>query len=175
MASPQVLIESHMRRSLTRLGEILPFDCQLIVGGGGALVMAYHFEFATTDIDAMPVKGVSVEQLDPYIKQVSAELGLAADWLNPYFSTFTHVLPTDYRARLVTILSAGRLTASALGMNELLLMKCFAARLKDKTHARELLRAGADRAAVETQIQRLIERRIPNSERALDFLDEVET
>ncbi|NUM88783.1 MAG: hypothetical protein HUU37_06245, partial [Bdellovibrionales bacterium] len=99
--------------------------------------------------------------------------GLPGDWLNPYFSTFSYVLPADYEKRLIGVFSGRNLTALALGKEDLLIMKCFAHRQKDVGHARKLIRAGADLEIVEGRIQSLIERRIPGAQEALDFLDEV--
>jgi hypothetical protein len=38
---------------------------------------------------------------------VAHELDIPADWLNPYFATFTHVLPMDFEARLTTVFEGG--------------------------------------------------------------------
>jgi hypothetical protein len=161
-----------MRRALEALAAQLPAPIRLIVGGGGAMILAHRFQLATTDIDAVPV-GMSPHELDPAVKAVASKLGLAPDWLNPYYSTFTHVLPQDYGTRLVGVLSAPNLEVLALSKDDLLIMKCFAGRQKDVAHARELIRAGARVAFVEAHLERLKRLRIPKAEAALDFLDEV--
>ena len=53
-------------------------------------------------------------------------------------------------------------------------MKCFAGRKKDVSHARALLKIGADRAFVERHVETLLGRGIPGAREALDFLDELE-
>ncbi|MGK5084515.1 DUF6036 family nucleotidyltransferase [Bdellovibrionota bacterium FG-1] len=88
-----------MLNSLERLDQLIPKDVTLIVGGGGAVILAHGLALATTDIDAVP-RGMALSELDPFIKQVAHELSLAPDWLNPYYSTFTHTLPSDYGDRL---------------------------------------------------------------------------
>ena len=42
-----------MRQALTRLDELLPRPTTLIMGGGGAMILAHGFPLGTTDIDAM--------------------------------------------------------------------------------------------------------------------------
>ena len=138
------------------------------------MILAYHFPLVTTDIDGIPGAGMTAEELDPFIKQVAQELQLAPDWLNPYYVTFTHVLPTDYGTRLVTVLEFLNLKVEALSKEDLLIMKCFAARLKDQPHARALLRAGADAKFVEKHLEQLKKKGIPGAEKALDFLDEAQ-
>lgn len=166
------LTANHMRNGLQRLDELLPRQTTLIIGGGGAMLLAYGFPMATADIDAVP-KGLSIEDLKPLIEQIARELGLPADWLNPWFSSFTHVLPADYENRLVEVFAGSRLRASALGKEDLLLMKCFAHRQKDIPHARALLRAGADVEKVQARIDELAARKIPGTSEATDFLDDI--
>lgn len=61
----------------------------------------------------------------------------------------------------------------ALGVEDLLVMKCFAAREKDVGHARALLKRNPDRGLVERQLQSLADRRIPGAQDALDFYDDL--
>ncbi|MFM8315493.1 MAG: DUF6036 family nucleotidyltransferase, partial [Deltaproteobacteria bacterium] len=93
--------------------------------------------------------------------------------LNPYYSSFAHVLPNDYGKRLVNVCEFSFLTVSALSMEDLLIMKCFAARQKDVVHARVLVKKGADLILVEKHIKQLLEKRIPGSEKAMKFLNEL--
>lgn len=53
-------------------------------------------------------------------------------------------------------------------------MKCFAGRAKDVAHARALIKAGADVKFVENHIESLKKKRIPGSDRAIDFLDDLD-
>lgn len=166
------LTEKMMRAALERLNEKLHLPIQLIIGGGGAMVLAHHFPLVTSDIDGIP-KGVDVIELDPLIKEVGKELEISPDWLNPYFSTFTHVLPHDYGNRLEKVLSLKNLEVLALSKEDLLIMKCFAGRQKDVPHAKALIKKGINLQLVENQLEYLKKRNIPGTEKALDFLDDV--
>lgn len=86
--------------AFTRLDELLSKPLVLIMGGGSAMIMAHSYPIATTDVDAIPLK-TSFEELDPLVKQISLELDLPGDWLNPHFSTFSFVLPEDYSTRML--------------------------------------------------------------------------
>lgn len=178
-----------MKQALTRLDELLDENwkenwkeswksqngtpgIQLIVGGGGAMILAHGFPLGTTDIDAIP-KGLEIAQLDPFVKKVSQERRIAPDWLNPYFSTFAHTLPPDYGDRLIEVFRGRRIVARALGKEEMLIMKCFAHRQKDVGHAKALIRGGARVKKVETQLDSLQKKGISGAREALDFLDDV--
>lgn len=163
-----------MKTALKCLAGKLLRPVKLIVGGGGAMILAHHFPLATTDIDGIPGAGMSAEELDPFIKAVAQEVNLPSDWLNPYYATFTHVLPKDYSTRLVTVLEFPHLTVQALSKEDLLIMKCFAGRMKDQPHAIALLRSGADLIVAERHIESLREKGIPGAQKALDFLDEIQ-
>jgi len=166
------LTEDLMRKALNSFDKKIPFDVTLIMGGGGAMILAHKFPLATTDIDAIP-KGREPHEIDSYIKDVAAELGIQSDWLNPYFSTFTHTLPSDYGSRLIEVFKGKKLTVLALSLDEMLIMKCFAQRQKDVGHARALIRKGANIKQVEAHIESLKAKRIPGAAQALDFLDEL--
>jgi len=162
-----------MESALKALDRKLNTPVRLIIGGGGAMILAHHFPLATTDIDGIPGVGMSAEELDPYIKEVARELNIPSDWLNPYYVTFTHVLPKDYSSRLKQVFGFSNLTVEALSMDDLLIMKCFAGRMKDQPHAKALIRSGAHIKFVENHIESLKKLGIPGADKALDFLDEV--
>lgn len=145
----------------------------LVVGGGTAMMLAYGLPVRTADVDAYPVRG-RLEDLAGPIREVARELGLAPDWLNPHFETFAHVLPADYGTRLREVFAGKRLKVSALGVEDLLLMKCFAGREKDVGHARALLRRRPDLALVERRIEELITRGVQGAQDAADFLDDLQ-
>ena len=166
------LTADKMRLALTLLDALLPRSLTLIVGGGGAMLLAYGFPLATSDIDAVP-KGLSEDELKPLIEKVADELNLSKDWLNSWFQTFTHVLPADYATRTVEVYSGTNLTARALGRDDLLLMKCFAHRTKDIPHARALVAGGANISFVYDRIDELRRQRIPLTDAAADFLDTI--
>lgn len=145
----------------------------LIMGGGGAMLLAHQFPLSTSDVDAVPTLGLSLVELAPLIQAVAKELSLAGDWLNPHYASFTHVLPSDYGHRLIEVVNLPKLKVSALSKEDLLIMKCFAGREKDVIHARALLKKGADRNFVSAHIKALGQKRIPGCEKAEKFLDEM--
>ncbi len=145
---------------------------RLVLGGGTAMLLAHGHKVATTDADAFPIKG-SLESIDAAAKAVAKELGIAPDWLNPWFTTFVHVLPSDYASRLVRVFEGDRLIVDALGAEDLLVMKCFAGRDKDRPHAIRLVRIAKDLDVVDRQLSALMERRIPGAEKAADFFDDL--
>lgn len=162
-----------MKHALKRLDELLPSpSISLILGGGGAMILAHNFPLGTTDMDAVP-KGIEISELDPMVKQLAEELKLPFDWLNPYFSTFAHTLPSDYGSRLIEVFSGKNLTVLALGKEDMLIMKCFAHRQKDVGHAKMLIKQHANIDFVETHIEALQKRGIPNAQVAMDFLADV--
>ncbi len=167
------LTKAQMNAALTALNGKLKTPVTLIIGGGGAMILAYDFNLVTTDIDGIPSKGITPDDFDRYIKEVAHDLKIAVDWLNPYYATFTHVLPSDYGTRLVEVFKEKMLTVLALSKTDLLIMKCFAGRMKDRSHAIELIQKGADTSIAEKQIEKLISLQIPKAEKALDFLDEM--
>lgn len=154
-------LDRHLKETLT-----------LYVGGGTSMILAHGYALATSDVDALP-KQVSFDEIDAHVKAVAMELGLPADWLNPYFGSFTHVLPADFTDRLVLVFSGRYLSVQALGREDMLIMKCFAHRPKDIGHARALLKAGADTGIVERAIESCRKRGVPGADTALDFLDEL--
>jgi hypothetical protein len=161
-----------MKAGFSRLNELLPKKIELTVGGGGAMLLAHNFPLATTDVDAIP-RGMSQDELKPLIEKIAKEFSYPVDWLNPWFESFTHVLPQDYSARLIRVFNSENLKVFALGSEDLLIMKCFAHRRKDIAHARALVREGANLDFVMDHIELLKSKKIPSSEEALNFLDEI--
>lgn len=166
------LSEEVMLNALGRLDEKLATPIKLIVGGGGAMILAFQLPLGTSDIDAIPT-GIQISELDPLVKEVAKELNLPPDWLNPYYSIFTHVLPQGYGARLEKIGEFKHLEVLALSKEDLLLMKCFAGRQKDVSHIKALIKIGAKIEPVEAQLEVLKKKNIPGATNALDFLDDI--
>ena len=166
------------RRSALRAFEAidarLPADTHLVVGGGAAMSLAYGHTLTTEDVDAFTARGgLSMAELDGAAREVAAKMGLAPDWLNAHFATFTHVLPGDYGNRLREVFRGAHLTVSALGPEDLLVMKCFSGRDKDRGHARRLLSLAADLDLVSAHLDALIEKRVPGAQRAADWFDDL--
>lgn len=154
------------------LDGLLTGPLTLVVGGGTAMMLAYRLPVRTMDVDAYPV-GASLDDVLPAVRAVAKDLGLPPDWINPYFETFAHVLPADYGERLRPIFDGERLHARALGVEDLLVMKCFAGREKDVSHARALLKRNPDLEIVERRLQELADRGVSGAQDALDFYDDL--
>lgn len=161
-----------MKKAFALLDKELRDPLTLILGGGGAMILAHDYPLATTDVDALPLQ-TSFEEIDPLVQRIAHDADLPGDWLNPYFSTFTHVLPPDYGSRLVDVFSGKMLRVRALGKEDMLVMKCFAHRPKDLGHARALMKAGVDVKLVEDIIEGHQARGLPEAQKALDFLDQL--
>jgi len=173
MASRRAPLEAgQLRSAFQALDRLLARPITLIVGGGTAMMLAYHLPVRTTDVDAYPRDG-ALDEILPAIRQVAKEHGLPPDWINPWFETFAYVLPADYGARLRPVFEGERLGVAALGVEDLLVMKCFAGREKDVGHARALLKRNPDLGLVERRLQELADRGVSGAQDALDFFDDV--
>lgn len=168
----KALVAESMKKALTLLDQYMTQPTSLILGGGGAMVLAYDYPLATNDLDTVP-RGVDLSVLESLIHKVAQELGLPNDWMNPYFSTFTHTLPPDYQNRLINVFKGKNLTVDALGKEDLLVMKCFAHRPKDVSHVKALLKKGVDLHLVEDHLDLLLEKRIPGTAEAIAFFEEM--
>jgi hypothetical protein len=169
---PAPLTVAQLQQAFAALDGRLEGPLTRVVGGGTAMLLAHGIAVRTTDVDAYPTSG-DLDGLAPHVHAVARELGLAPDWLNPHFETFAHVLPQDYAARLATVYSGQRLRVTALGAEDLLVMKCFAGREKDVGHARALLRRVKDPGVVDRRIEELMDRGVAGALDAADFLDDV--
>lgn len=161
-----------LRAAFEALDARLDHDVTLVVGGGSAMMLGYGLPVRTTDVDAYPI-GSRLDEISELVRSIGRQLGISQDWLNPYFETFAHVLPADYGSRLKEVFAGKRLRVMALGVEDLLIMKCFAGREKDVGHARALLRRKPDLAVVERRIEELLERAVPGAADAADFLEDV--
>jgi hypothetical protein len=161
-----------LRLAFAALDRLLERPVTLIAGDATAMLLAYRLPVRTTDVDAYP-REARLEELQPAIRAVAREYGLAPDWINPHFETFAFVLPPDYGSRLRPIHEGERLRVMALGVEDLLVMKCFAGREKDVGHARALLKRAPDLGIVERRIQELAEKGVSGAQDALDFLDDL--
>lgn len=163
-----------MREALALLDEQIPASARLVVGDDAAMILAYGFTFAVLDVDAFAAQGgLSLAELDSVSKDVAKQLDIEPDWLNSHFFTFTYVLPQDYPTRLRSILEGNRLSVDALGAEDLLIMKCFAARDKDRPHAIHLIKRCTDLSIVDKQITLLSDKGIPGADKAADYFDDL--
>lgn len=170
----QPMNAARMRRALSQLDAKMTAAARLVVGGGAAMVLAYAHPIATEDVDAFAFKGgLRLADLDALAKRVATDLDIAPDWLNGHFETFTAVLPSDYSSRLRPVHRGKQLQVDALGPEDLLVMKCFAGRDKDRPHARKLIRLAEDLGIVERQLAHLASRRYPGADKAADYFDDL--
>ncbi|HKU40632.1 MAG TPA: DUF6036 family nucleotidyltransferase, partial [Polyangiales bacterium] len=146
-----------MLRALELLDQQASAPARLIVGGGAAMTLAYKHPIATQDVDAFAAKGgLGLADLDALARRVADQLDIEPDWLNAHFETFTTVLPPDYAKRLRSVFKGTQLQVDALGPEDLLVMKCFAGRDKDRPHARKLIRLAEDLELVDRHLEELV-------------------
>jgi hypothetical protein len=163
-----------MLRALELLDERASSPARLVVGGGAAMTLAYDHPIATQDVDAFAAKGgLRIADLEALARAVAEQLNVAPDWLNAHFETFTAVLPADYATRLRSVFKGQHLQVDALGPEDLLVMKCFAGRDKDRPHARKLIRLATHLDVVDRQLEHLVERRYLGAQRAADYFDDL--
>jgi len=161
-------------RAFAEIDARLDAVTHLVVGGGASMSLAYNYPLTTEDVDAFTAQGcLSLSLLYGAAREVAANLGLAPDWLNGHFATFTHVLPRDYGTRLREVFRGAHLVVSSLGPEDLLIMKCFSGRDKDRGHARRLLELVSDLDFVSGHLDALIEKRVPGAARAADWFDDL--
>lgn len=146
----------------------------LLIGGGSAMLLAHNVSLSTHDVDGLPLNSsITPAELDKLVKVVASELSINGQWYNDYFNTFTYALPPDFKDRLVDVFKGKNLLVKALGAPDLLIMKCFAGREKDIGHARALLKRGADYKLVERHIEKLMQKGLPGSRAAFEFLEDL--
>ena len=163
-----------MQAALAALDGKLKTKGNLLLGGGGAMLLAYGFPLSTMDLDALFFRcAIRESDVQNEIHAVADELKLPHDWLNPYFESFLYTLPKDYESRLKSVYDGNKLSVYALGLEDLLILKCFAGREKDIPHARAIIKKGADPDFVRRHIIELQALSVPRAREATDFLDDL--
>lgn len=167
-----IMDKEYALRAIKKLDDLLTRasfgPVTLAIGGGASMVLEYGFAGGTKDVDAVPTN-VNIDDLKPYIEAVARDLKLEADWLNPYYSTFTVYLPKGANNRMKVTFQGDSVTVQSLGREDVLIMKFMAGRSKDVPHIRHLLKSDPDLSMVE---ERLIELQVlyPKvAEKALDL------
>ena len=159
-----------MIQALQALDQAVMEPLSILIGGGAAFILAHQIPLSTMDIDGIPYKTkLRPADLDPYVKKVAKKLNIPGDWLNSYFATFTYSLPKDYGDRLIPILQGKKITALALGAEDLLIMKCFAGREKDIPHVRLLLKKKLNLKMISKHLHQCLDEKLPNAQKACDF------
>lgn len=163
-----------MMRAFERLDKYLKQPAEILVGGGAAMILAHNVPLSTMDIDGLLVGSkITPAELDPLVKKVAQDLNIHAHWFNSYFDTYTFTIPSDYKQRTKKIYNGTNLKVYALGLEELLIMKCFAGREKDIGHAKAIVKKGANLTFVDDYMQSLADKGLPGTTEALDFLDDI--
>ncbi|MCZ0931814.1 MAG: DUF6036 family nucleotidyltransferase [Oligoflexia bacterium] len=158
--------------ALKKLDQLAPRPFEMIVGGGAAMICAYESPLSTVDIDAV-LKPVSINEIKPAVQKIAKDLNLPVDWLNTWYSSFTHNLPQDFRDRLHFIFKGKKIKAYALGAEDLLILKCCAHRTKDIGHARILIRKKANPVFVRNHLEKLMKKKLLQNNKAIEFLNDI--
>ena len=163
-----------MLKAFGALDERLKKPAEILIGGGAAMILAHQIPLSTMDVDGLLVNSeVTPADIDPLVKKVAQELKINPHWFNSYFNTFTYTIPADYETRLISVYKGKNLKVSAFGVEDLLIMKCFAGREKDIGHARALAAKCSNLNFVDDHIHGLSGKGVPGAKEALDFLDDI--
>ncbi len=149
--------EAELRRALTALGALCERPAEILLAGGAALVLAGHTTRGTDDGDVVAATPPLTE-LAGHVARVARELALVPTWLNDNVSRYADALPADYRDRCIEIGTFGLLTVSALGRNDLILLKLLALRAQDMDDLDALRPTDAELGFVVWHLPRLAER-----------------
>ncbi len=119
-----------LQAALLRLGSTLRESASLTLGGSAALLLTGALDRLTDDGDVVE-SSVDFATLLDAVRQVEVVELAPPGWLNTSIQAYTHVLPADYRSRLVHLPRMGRLDVSLLGRADVILMKTYAHRPRD--------------------------------------------
>ncbi len=170
----EIMKKDMMNRAFEAVDARLDSRLTLLVGGGAAMLLAHGVPLSTHDVDGLPIETeLSPSAIERIIRDVAEELGISPHWYNDYFNSFTFVLPSDFRDRLIDVFNGKFLTVRALGAEDLLIMKCMAGREKDIGHARALIRRGANWQMVEEHLDSLADKGLPGVKDAIEFLEDL--
>lgn len=140
-----------LRAALRRLGLTLRESASLTLGGSAALVLTGALDRLTDDGDVVE-SSVDFATLLEAVRKVEVIELAPPGWLNTSIQAYTHVLPADYRSRLVHLPRMGQLDVSLLGRPDVLLMKTYAHRPRDLQDLLAVAPTDAELAFVEQQI-----------------------
>lgn len=119
-----------LQSALLHLGSTLRENASLTLGGSAALLLTGALDRFTDDGDVVE-SSVDFATLLDAVRQVEVVELAPPGWLNTSIQAYTHVLPADYRSRLVHLPRMGRLDVSLLGRPDVILMKTYAHRPRD--------------------------------------------
>lgn len=147
-------------------------NIQMAIGDGGAMMLHHEYDGMTMDIDAVPTN-IDFEELKPFILEISIELQISADWINPFFSAFTHYLPSDASHRMKKIFSGKNLKIKSLGAEDILIMKLMAGRNRDRPHIMHLKKKKLNLVIIENRLEELVKIHPKEANKALNWFDEI--
>lgn len=126
-----------MLEALEALGRQCETETEIIVVGGAAAILCRWIERATADVDVGAAEP-KLSRIGGAIEAVAEDLGLPARWINDGAKAFAHVLPGDFRDRLIELGRWNRLVVRSIGRQDFILMKLFALRAEDVLDLREV-------------------------------------
>ena len=117
--------------ALSSLGAKIPFDLEIVVAGGSALLLQDFTHRGTTDCDTIDASP-RLATVQRYIEEVAEEMRLSPTWLNDAAKSFAEVLPADAPDSFEDVGQYGRLRVRHIGRLNLILMKVTGLRPVDK-------------------------------------------
>ena len=166
------LNKKNIFKALKRLDELAPKPFEMIIGGGTAMLCAYDSPLQTFDVDVI-LKHITMKEIEKAVWRISEDMNLPKDWLNSWYTSFTHTLPMSFSKRLQLIFKGKKIKAYVLGLEDLLIMKCCAHRAKDIGHARILIRKKVDYEFVLNHLEKLLKKNILPNAKPIEFLEEI--
>jgi hypothetical protein len=143
--------------ALKRFASLLREPTSLILGGSAALLLAGEIDRLTEDGDVVE-SSADFGRLEGIVHQVERLELVPPKWLNTSIQAYTHVLPVDFRSRLVRLPSMGHLDVDLLGRLDIILMKVYAHRPRDLQDVQALSPTTTELDFVEAAIPRIAEK-----------------
>jgi hypothetical protein len=128
--APTKMTSAALWAALTRLGSTLREPASLTLGGSAALLLTGMLDRLTDDGDVVE-SSVDFGRLLDAVRTVEVVEQTPSGWLNTSIQAYTHVLPDDFRTRLVRLPLLQQLDVSVLGRSDVILMKVYAHRPRD--------------------------------------------
>jgi hypothetical protein len=140
--------------ALTRLGSTLREPASLTLGGSAALLLTGMLDRLTDDGDVVE-SSVDFGRLLDAVRAVEVAEQTPSGWLNTSIQAYTHVLPDDFRTRLVRLPPLQRLDVSVLSRSDVILMKVYAHRPRDLQDLLAVTPSPEELAFVEQSLPRI--------------------
>ena len=158
-------------RALATLGRRARQPVSLVLGGSAALILSEELRRPTDDGDVVTSEP-EIADLQVLIRSVADGEGLPAGWLNGSIQSYTHVLPKDYKSRLVSLPPFDRLRVRLLGRSDVILMKVYGMRARDIDDLRAIGPTSDELAFVRAQLQSILAKEPEKAEDMRALLDE---